>query len=201
MQTLNVASLLTKTAALDPKRLPEGTQYPTPYELKWKTPGGHEVMHDVKPEIVDHGLTTGGDEYYKRLVDAMNAVSSQVDARAPEDIANDLQLQRLGGGSVGALIGGLGGLAVGGLGYNAPGIGAALGGTAGGLLGYHLTKGTPKDHMAYNVGEDLGQPIPGLYGRTPKDDEIDDIRQMRRELEEMNSREWRRDFYDPRFGR
>ncbi len=199
MQNLNVASLLTKTAALDLKRLPEGTKYPTPYELKWKTPGGNELHHDVKPDLVDHGQQTGGDAYYQQLVEAMNAANQQADARAPGDIAFDHKMQRISGGATGAMLGGMGGLLLGGLGYNSPGIGAALGGTAGGLLGYHLTKGTPKTHMEYNVGEDLDAPIPGLNDRTPKDDELDDIRQMRDELAQMNARERRRDYYDPRY--
>lgn len=192
MQNLNVAPLLTKTAALDLKRLPQGTQYPTPYELKWKSPAGHVLQHDVKPELVDHGTQVGGDDYYQQLVDAMNAASQKADAKAPGDIAFDQKMQRISGGSVGALLGGMGGLLLGGVKYDSPGIGAGLGGLAGGLLGYHLTKGVPKSHMEYNVGEDLDGPIPGLNDRTPKDDELDDIRQMRRELEEMNQRQaWR----------
>jgi hypothetical protein len=210
MQNLNVAFLLTKTSAtttkqaapLDLKRLPQGTQYPTPYELKWKSPGGHGLQHAVKPEIVDHGQQTGGDAYYQQLVEAMNNASQQADARAPNDIAIDQKLQRIGGGATGAMLGGMGGLLLGGLGYDSPGIGAALGGTAGGLLGYYLTKGTPKSHMDYNVAEDLGGTIPNLYARTPKDDELDDIRQMRQELEELNARDWNRDFNDrDMFGR
>ncbi len=191
------ASADAKTAApLDLKRLPEGTMYPSPYDLRWKSPGGHDLRHNVKPEIVDHGQQIGGDAYYKQLVEAMNAASQHADTKAPKDIAQDLQLQRIGGGATGAMLGGMGGLLLGGLGYNSPGIGAAIGGTAGGLLGYHLTKGTPKTHMEYSVGENLGDAIPELYAHTPEDDELDDIRQMREELEEMNARDRSRDFHD-----
>ena len=194
MKQLTPAQILQKAAALDPKQLPPGTEYPTPYELKWKTPAGHALQHNVKPEIVDHGLATSGDEYYKKLVEAIDDMSRRADERAPGDIANDLQLQRLGGGLTGATLGGLGGLLLGTT-ANHPALGTALGGVGGGLLGYHLTKGTPKTHMEYNADEDF-DPIPQLWARTPEDDEVDDRRAVREALERMDRRDARRDFHD-----
>lgn len=193
------SSVDVKTAALDLKKLPQGTEYPTPYELRWKTPGGNVLQHAVKPELVDHGQQVHGDAYYQQLVDAMNAAAGQADAQAPKDIADDLSTQRFIGGYLGSLAGGAGGLLLGaaldrkGLG---PGLGAGLGAIGGGILGYKLTKGTPKSHMEYEVGEDIGDHIPGLYAWTPRDNELDDIREMRQTMEQMNRREAWRDFRD-----
>lgn len=164
-----------KLAALDPSKLPEGVNYSSPYEMKWKTPGGHSITHAVSPHTVDFGASMGGDHYYKALADEMNARNQLVDEEAPGQLQTEASIQRVANGAHGGLLGGLGGMAGGALlshltGHDI-GNGALLGGalgTLGGAVAGGWNKVKPRASAEYN--SDYGIPggdIEQLYQEDP----------------------------------
>lgn len=163
-----------KLAALDPSKLPEGVNYSSPYEMKWKTPGGHSVTHAVSPHTVDFGSSMGGDHYYKALADEIAKRNQLVDEDAPGHLQAEASAKRFGNGLLGGTLGGLGGMAGGALlshltGHDT-GNGAFLGGalgTLGGAVAGAWNKVKPRASAEYD--SDYGIPG-GMIGQLYQED-------------------------------